>query len=86
MHKKYLEAEVLKFEKNFGELGWAKFKLREETKSHVLNHLSVQMATYNVGDVNLKRWWSNCQVTIIFATTSFDLHDCIKASAFSAEF
>ena len=56
MHKKYLEAEVLKFEKNFGELGWAKFKLREETKSHVLNHLSVQMATYNVGDVNLKRW------------------------------
>ena len=56
MHKKYLDAEVHKFEKKFGELGWAKFKLLEETKSHVLNHLSVQMATYNVGDVNLKRW------------------------------
>ena len=57
MHKKYLDAEVHKFEKKLGgELGWAKFKLLEETKSHVLNHISVQMATYNVGDVNLKRW------------------------------
>ena len=56
MRKKYLEAEVEKFEKKVGELGWDKFKLKEETKSSVLNHLSVQMVSYNVGDVNLKRW------------------------------
>ena len=56
MQRKYLEAEVTKFGKKIGELGWSKFKLREETKSSVMNHLSMQMATYKVGDVNLKSW------------------------------
>ena len=55
MRKKYLEAEVSKFEK-MQEVNWARFKLKEETKSHVMKHLLVQMATYKVGDVNKKSW------------------------------
>ena len=57
VRKKYLEAEVRNFEKKVGELGsWAKFKLREETRSSVMNHLWMQMASYTVGDVNKKSW------------------------------
>ena len=59
VQKKYLEAEVHKFEKKKkkGEMvSWANFTLREETKCSVRKHLAQQMLCYKDGDVNLKTW------------------------------